>query len=96
MGLLSSSSRRNEQNFDQRQVNDASGGGIAGNAGTITINDTSGRTLADGIKLASSAQTQALKLAREALQAGTGSKATQTALVVAGVGLVAFALLSRR
>lgn len=100
MGLFSSksSSANTTQNYDQRQVNDASGGGISGNTGTINIADASDKFLpaiSDGISLGRDAQRQALDLAKAALTAGKGDKTAQTALIVVGVGLVAVLFLRR-
>jgi hypothetical protein len=87
MGLLSSSSRskRTTNNNDNRTVNDASGGGVAGNTGTVNITTTDARLVADG-----------MTLARSVIEAGSGVKVTQTALVVAGVAIVGVAMLARR
>lgn len=105
MGLLSglfggnkSSSSNATNNYDQRQVNDASGGGIAGNRGTINITDASAKFLpaiSDGLKLGADAQRQALDLAKAALSAGRGDKTAQTALIVVGIGLALLAFRSR-
>lgn len=100
MGLFSSrsSSSNATNNYDQRQVNDASGGGISGNTGTINISDASAKFLpaiSDGLTLGREAQRQALDLAKAALTAGKGDKTAQTALIVVGIGVALFALRGR-
>lgn len=120
MGLFSNDSTSTTQQFDQRQVNDASRGGLVGDRNQIrtqvSITDgsatvtpmvlelirtssrqtgqTADRTVNQGLTLASDAQTEALRLARTAIDSATGQKTAQAGLAI--VGLVMVAVLFRR
>lgn len=100
MGLFGGgNSSSDTKNYDQRQVNDASGGGIAGNTGTINVTDGSTKflpVLADGLQLGKDAQKQALDLAKAAIQAGSGGKTAQYALIAAGLLGLAVVLFGKR